>query len=42
MEKLICRKAEQKILQEALAATQAELVAIYGRQKVGGDLAIFK
>ena len=35
MEKLIGREAERKILQEALASTQAELVAVYGRRRVG-------
>jgi AAA+ ATPase superfamily predicted ATPase len=35
MEKLIGREIEQKILQEALASTQAELVAVYGRRRVG-------
>jgi AAA+ ATPase superfamily predicted ATPase len=35
MEKLIGRETERKILQEALASTQAELVAVYGRRRVG-------
>src|SRR4051812_13701134 len=35
MEKLIGRETEQKILKEALASTQAELVAVYGRRRVG-------
>lgn len=35
MEKLIGREVERKILQEALASMQAELVAVYGRRRVG-------
>ncbi|MGV3656781.1 MAG: AAA family ATPase [Chitinophagaceae bacterium] len=35
MEKLIGREAERKILQETLASKQAELVAVYGRRRVG-------
>src|SRR3954470_13258593 len=35
MEKLIGRETERKILQEALISTQAELVAVYGRRRVG-------
>src|SRR3954466_4806917 len=35
MEKLIGRETEREILQEALASTQAELVAVYGRRRVG-------
>ncbi|HEY9261000.1 AAA family ATPase [Chitinophaga sp.] len=35
MEKLIGREDEKKILQEALASDEAELVAVYGRRRVG-------
>ena len=35
MEKLIGRETERKILKETLASAQAELVAIYGRRRVG-------
>src|SRR3954451_3196160 len=35
MEKLIGRQSERKILQEALDSMQAELVAVYGRRRVG-------
>ncbi|WP_316750491.1 AAA family ATPase [Pedobacter gandavensis] len=35
MEKLIGRKSEKKTLQQALVSTEAELVAVYGRRRVG-------
>ncbi|MEC5142708.1 ATP-binding protein [Chitinophaga sp. 212800010-3] len=35
MEKLIGREDEKKILQEALSSSGAELIAIYGRRRVG-------
>lgn len=35
MEKLIGRKTEITILKEALASSQAELIAVYGRRRVG-------
>lgn len=35
MEKLIGRKAEINILKEALTSNEAELVAVYGRRRVG-------
>lgn len=35
MKKLIGREAEIKVLHEALASNSAELVAIYGRRRVG-------
>lgn len=35
MEKLIGREAERKILNAALASREAELIAVYGRRRVG-------
>ena len=35
MERLIGRKAEIDILNEALTSNGAELVAVYGRRRVG-------
>ncbi|MEJ7685310.1 MAG: hypothetical protein WKG06_47200 [Segetibacter sp.] len=35
MEKLIGREAERKILNEALASREAELIAVFGRRRVG-------
>ena len=35
MEKLVGRIQEKKILEDALASTGAELIAIYGRRRIG-------
>lgn len=35
MEQIIGRESEIQVLQEALASPQAELIAIYGRRRVG-------
>lgn len=35
MEKLVGRLAEKKILEDAMVSTSAELIAIYGRRRVG-------
>jgi uncharacterized protein len=35
MEKLVGRIQEKKILENALVSTSAELVAIYGRRRIG-------
>lgn len=35
MEKLVGRKEEKKILENALASSSAELIAIYGRRRIG-------
>ena len=35
MEKLVGRIQEKKIIEDALASTGAELIAIYGRRRIG-------